>query len=104
MPEKTRLRTVRKCSAKTGGRSSRFATIAFVNVRLSWEGKERAMALAGAKPPSRIFQGEKGRLLHGDNRGAMASLLPELRGKVTLAYMDPPFLTARAHDVIVKDK
>lgn len=62
------------------------------------------MALAGAEPPTRIFQGDNGRLLHGDNRGVMASLLPELRGKVTLAYMDPPFLTARGFDVIIKDK
>lgn len=62
------------------------------------------MALAGAKPPTRIFQGQRGRLLHGDNRGAMASLLPELGGKVTLAYLDPPFLTARGFDVILKDK
>jgi adenine specific DNA methylase Mod len=62
------------------------------------------MALAGAEPPTRILKGDRGRLLHGDNRGAMASLLPELRGKVTLAYMDPPFLTARGFDVIIKDK
>jgi DNA modification methylase len=62
------------------------------------------MALAGAEPPTRILKGENGRLLHGDNRGAMASLLPELGGKVTLAYMDPPFLTARGFDVIIKDK
>lgn len=75
-----------------------------MKVCLSWNGKESALAPAKASPPTRIFQGERGRLLHGDNRGAMAYLLPELRGQVTLAYMDPPFLTARAHDVILKSK
>ncbi len=37
------------------------------------------------------------RLLHGDNRVLLYDLLPELTGQVTLAYLDPPFLTGRTH-------
>jgi site-specific DNA-methyltransferase (adenine-specific) len=44
----------------------------------------------------------RGRLLHGDNRRALASLAPELSATVTLAYLDPPFLTNRSHEAIVK--
>ncbi len=37
--------------------------------------------------------GAANRLVHGDNLQAMASLLPELEGKVDLIYVDPPFAT-----------
>ncbi|MGD2252084.1 MAG: site-specific DNA-methyltransferase [Anaerolineales bacterium] len=37
------------------------------------------------------------RLILGDNLGAMASLLPELEGKIDLIYADPPFLTGKAY-------
>jgi DNA modification methylase len=46
-------------------------------------------------------------LLHGDNRRAMADLGGpggELREKVSLVYLDPPFLTQRTFDAIVKDE
>lgn len=43
----------------------------------------------------------RGRLFHGDNVAAMRALLPELAGKVTLAYLDPPFLTNRGFEAIV---
>ncbi len=75
-------------------------------VRLEWDGKERALAPDSASRPKEVYVAEhgRGRLLHGDNRGAMASLVPELGGKVTLVYLDPPFLTQRAHEVIVKSE
>lgn len=73
-------------------------------VTLSWDGKERALSPDAKTRPERILVADqgRGRLLQGDNRGAMAALLPELAGKVTLAYLDPPFLTNRAHEAIVK--
>src|SRR5690606_39067422 len=43
-----------------------------------------------------------GRLLQGDNVRALAELAPELGEKIALAYLDPPFLTNRAHEAIVK--
>ena len=37
--------------------------------------------------------GWKNKLIWGDNKYVMASLLPELRGKIKLIYADPPFFT-----------
>lgn len=73
-------------------------------VRLSWDGKARALRPEAEGPPPLVFSAEngRGRLLHGDNRAALASLCPELSEKVTLAYLDPPFLTNRAHEAIVQ--
>jgi len=36
---------------------------------------------------------QRNRLYYGDNLGIMASFLPELRGKVRLIYIDPPYGT-----------
>ncbi len=47
--------------------------------------------------------GGRGRLVLGDNRRAMADFADELSGRVTLAYLDPPFFTGRSHEVILKD-
>lgn len=44
----------------------------------------------------------RGRLVHGDNVRALAALRGELAGKVTLAYLDPPFLTNRPHEALVR--
>ena len=38
-----------------------------------------------------------GRLIRGDNLAVMSELSDELRDSVTLAYLDPPFLTGRVH-------
>ncbi len=43
-----------------------------------------------------------GQLLFGDNLRALSDLRHEYAGKVTLAYLDPPFLTNRSHDALVK--
>lgn len=47
---------------------------------------------------------EQGMLILGDNRASLASLAADLGGKVTLAYMDPPFLTNRAFDAVDKSR
>lgn len=39
---------------------------------------------------------QDGLFVRGDNLAGLRSLLPTHRGKVTLAYIDPPFLTGRA--------
>jgi DNA modification methylase len=41
-----------------------------------------------------------GRLWVGDNLGALDALYEEFGAHVTLAYMDPPFLTNRVHEAI----
>jgi DNA modification methylase len=80
-------------------------------VRLSWEGKERLFSAPdaargrsgdGERPRVLVAEDGRGMLLQGDNRRALAELARDLSGKVTLAYMDPPFLTNRAHEAIVK--
>jgi len=77
-------------------------------IGLSWTGKERIFApesgvqLQG--PPSSVLvaAGGEGKLVRGDNRRALAELAGTLGGKVTLAYLDPPFLTGQAHEAIVQ--
>jgi DNA modification methylase len=49
-----------------------------------------------------VLAADAGRLVHGDNLTALSVLADELAGKVTLAYLDPPFLTNRAHELVVK--
>lgn len=50
----------------------------------------------------KILEGRagEGTLFLGDNRAALASMVHELSGRVSLVYMDPPFLTNRAFDAI----
>jgi DNA modification methylase len=75
------------------------------SVGLSWQGKALAFTPdAGGPPPSvREAEGGRGKLVQGDNRRAMADLAGELGQRVTLAYLDPPFLTGRAFEAIIKD-
>jgi len=74
-------------------------------VQLSWLGKDFAFDRATAEDPHQnlVADLDKGRLMLGDNRSSLAMVTPELRGKVTLAYMDPPFLTNRAFEAIDKE-
>lgn len=39
--------------------------------------------------------------MHGDNRRALGDLAETFRGRVTLAYLDPPFLTNRPFEALV---
>jgi site-specific DNA-methyltransferase (adenine-specific) len=50
----------------------------------------------------RQAEGGQGRLVQGDNRRGLADLACDFTEQVTLAYLDPPFLTGRAHEAIVK--
>jgi DNA methylase len=72
-------------------------------VRLSWEGKEddlSANLAANECGPARReweIDGGAGRLLEGDNLACLRSLARDCEGRVTLAYLDPPFFTNREH-------
>ncbi|HVH44210.1 MAG TPA: site-specific DNA-methyltransferase [Labilithrix sp.] len=72
------------------------------SVRLSWQGKTCVFDPATTETSQKILVAQRGKgSLHlGDNRSALASMSSELGGRVTLAYMDPPFLTNRAFDAI----
>ena len=76
-----------------------------VSVGLSWQGKDLAFRAHPGAPrcPVREAEHGRGKLVQGDNRQALSELAGELREQVTLAYLDPPFLTGRAHEAIVKD-
>lgn len=73
------------------------------DIGLSWAGKERVFAPDTDGPPSTVREadGGKGRLFQGDNRRALAELAHDSTAKITLAYLDPPFLTNQAHEAIV---
>ena len=44
------------------------------------------------------------RLIQGDNLMTLVALLPDLRGRATLAYLDPPFFTGRVHDQVTRQR
>ncbi len=73
-------------------------------VRLSWRGKTCVFAPATVEAPQKVLRAEQGMLILGDNRAALASIAGDLGGKVTLAYLDPPFLTNRAFDAVEKTR
>ncbi|MBS2011482.1 MAG: site-specific DNA-methyltransferase [Deltaproteobacteria bacterium] len=76
-----------------------------MKVGLSWPGKERAFRTDDADPSRvELFEAEGGRgcLLRGDNLSGLALLERDRRETVTLAYLDPPYMTERAHEAIVR--
>lgn len=72
------------------------------DVRLSWQGKTCVFDPATVEASRKVLiaRDGKGSLHLGDNRAALASMAAELGGRVSLAYLDPPFLTNRAFDAI----
>lgn len=86
------------------------ATIRFVKrdegVRLSWQGKTCVFDPATTEDLRKVLVARdgKGRLYLGDNRAALAAMAStELGGRVSLAYLDPPFLTNRAFEAIERE-
>ncbi len=73
-------------------------------VRLDWTGREEAVTLAGSPPRGELRKvaelsvgdGRSGSaIIHADNLPAMATLTPILRGRVDLAFLDPPYNATR---------
>jgi site-specific DNA-methyltransferase (adenine-specific) len=68
---------------------------------LSWNRSPAApesLARLSAKPPSDVT------LIRGDNLTALHCLQVEHRQEVTLAYLDPPFLTGRQHHRVTRGR
>ena len=76
-------------------------------VRLHWEGREKeSPAVAKARGPSELVlsRPDGSALYRGDNVDALRKLAPTLGARVTLAYMDPPFLTGRVFETRDKER
>ena len=73
---------------------------------LSWSGKDRALAGESydeAEPLRTWSTADDASHLHaGDNLAALRSLAARYADKVTLAYLDPPFLTNKIHEALIK--
>ncbi|WP_394843784.1 site-specific DNA-methyltransferase [Pendulispora brunnea] len=81
-------------------------------VTLGWRGKERIFGaekpgLSKAMPEPKVayctYDGS-GELLYGDNLATLRALAAKYGESVTLAYLDPPFLTNRVHHAKKKGK
>ena len=71
-------------------------------VRVSWEGKRPAAVPDIAPRLTRVDDKASAsgdawhdKLIQGDNLAVMAALLPELAGKFSVIYLDPPFFTGK---------
>lgn len=72
-------------------------------LRLEYPGKRDVNDIIATEPGSYVAKGKKrgqNRLYNADNLGVLAALNadPEVRGKVRLVYIDPPYATATAFE------
>lgn len=73
-------------------------------VRLSWPGKDQRSTAVPASLTT-VREGDpRAVLINGDNLAALQALRAGGRADVTLAYLDPPFLTGRRHDRITRGR
>jgi len=66
-------------------------------VRISWPGKEERPVIPAARLESARTGDAACLLVAGDNLAALGALAARSAGSVTLAYLDPPFFTGKAH-------
>jgi site-specific DNA-methyltransferase (adenine-specific) len=77
-------------------------------VTLAWEGKSRPSRAEVCPPPpsppttSWAASDGRGLLVQGENLTVLRDLAATHAERVTLAYMDPPFLTNRVHDAMLR--
>jgi site-specific DNA-methyltransferase (adenine-specific) len=74
-----------------------------LSIRLDWPGKERTQESAPIEPLVPVSAGDpRSVLIRGDNRAALRAMAARGATSVTLAYLDPPFLTGRRHDLVTR--
>ena len=77
-------------------------------IRLAWDGKknhpEAPASGPSLTPETRIARADFGELHAGDNALVLESLRGRYAEAFTLAYLDPPFLTNRVHELKVRAK
>jgi len=74
-------------------------------IRLDWPGKDvPGASLATSNDRLDVLKSgdPKATLITGDNLVAMRALRPRMGPTVTLAYLDPPFLTGRRHEQVTR--
>lgn len=75
--------------------------MAFSSVRLHWPEPAAPPTASLTLPLTRTRDGDpQVQLFAGDNLAVAVALREHLRGQVTLAYLDPPFLTMRQHEKV----
>src|SRR5438445_12403989 len=102
MPRRSpsRKRTARDARQETTPGGIRVDTISFVrDIRLSWEGRTTRSVVKTSGRVERVLARPDGSALYrGNNVDALRLLSAPLQDEVTLAYMDPPFLTGRTFE------
>jgi DNA modification methylase len=72
------------------------------SVRLDWSGKQRPSAPAHASLTVVRKGDPRFSLIAGDNLAALSALQRDHGRAVTLAYLDPPFLTGKKHERVTR--
>jgi site-specific DNA-methyltransferase (adenine-specific) len=74
------------------------------SIRLDWSDRNASL-LPESAVLREVRPGDaRATLITGDNLVALRALRPRLASKVTLAYLDPPFLTGRAHARVTRER
>jgi site-specific DNA-methyltransferase (adenine-specific) len=73
------------------------------HIRLDWKRNFDACT-GGARLHPRLRSEAACRLIQGDNLSVLDCLADELRGAVTLAYLDPPFFTGKTHSHVARTR
>ncbi len=72
------------------------------SLRLDWPGKTTSPSEPAPVLETTADGDPRATLITGDNLLALRALLPRLGAGVSLAYLDPPFLTGRKHDRVTR--
>jgi 16S rRNA G966 N2-methylase RsmD len=73
-------------------------------VRLIWPGKTELRATPDARLESLQPGDAESVLIQGENLAALHALKGRIEGKVTLAYLDPPFFTGKEHVRVMRKR
>jgi len=74
------------------------------SVRLQWQGRSAPIGAPVGELRSLSEGSRNSLLIEGDNLTALEALRTRFKAEVTLAYLDPPFLTGRQHHRITRHR
>lgn len=73
-------------------------------IRLHWENRAESASPGESSLVPKLRANAKVALVEGDNLTAMEALHPTFAERAALVYMDPPFFTGRAHQMVKRHK